>query len=74
MKRVLDTIDFPRVEIVFLAFSQLLVLLAITAAPDLTLLFWFEGKELLVILSDGIGVVRNVEDFVFEHVLLAGHV
>jgi hypothetical protein len=53
--------------------GELVVLLAVASVADLALLFWFEGIEVLVGVSDGSGVLGGVEDFVFEWELRVGH-
>ncbi len=50
-----------------------MVLLAVASVADLALLFWFKGIEVLVVVSDGSGVVGGVEDFVFKWELRVGH-
>lgn len=50
-----------------------MVLLAVASVADLALLLGFEGIEVLVVVSDGSGVVRGVEDLVFEWELWVGH-
>ncbi len=50
-----------------------MVLLAVASVADLAFLLGLERIEVLVVVSDGSGVVGGVEDFVFEWELWVGH-
>lgn len=70
MKSLLETLQLSGVELMWGAWSKLFVLILISSTKDLTFLLGLKGIKILLVLRDGLCVLRDIEDFIFDLCLL----
>lgn len=65
MESFFETLQFPRIELVIGTLKKLFVLVLVSTMKYLSFLLGFERGEIVFVVVDGLGILGNVEDFVF---------
>ena len=70
MKCLLETLQFPGVKLMRGAWGKLFVLVLIPSTKNLSFLFGLKSVKILLILRNGLCVLGDIEDFIFNLCLL----